>query len=1142
MNKKTKLLLVLLSSTALTAGAFGLAACSGEAHNEEYYAQYQQYVSATAEGEVLSYEDWLIGILEDAKGEKGDKGDTGEAGKAGTQWTVGEVDPAATAGADGDFYLNKTTFDVYNKANGTWTKIGSIKGSDGAAGATGNGIDTIVYKDGALEVSLTSGDKITVALPDEITHVHTYGENITVVVPSTLENEGIGYKKCTQNGCEHIELVAIPIPKYNITVSYAGAPLANANVTISGKGISDEGTVAAQTDKDGKVTLSVLALGEYTLSVDGYTIIGNSKTSSTTTDQTIEVAKTIGADGITEAGTYAVVVSSQIAKYPWGDTYEEIIPQEVSLKAGAQNTSIKVTPSSTDSIFLNSSNSQIEDIAPDGSYTAIIRKGETSSVNLSVDQAYFDSGKYEYGDTIIYSIKVEYLAAPAEGTVEELSLDGSALTEAGLTKTAEADQWIYYTWTTTNTEYSKLKFTLGADNTLEFTSYQNFSNVTVSPDADGVLIYSDNEYRTTFNFRVKSASGNISVGAEYYAAPGEKIKPISMDNYAFGTELTGKAEKKNAVTYYKWVADRSGEIVLEGKDVTNADSTSSSTEISIYKDISAKMPQSEFDVSDGIGFYNVVEGETYYFGIKAIGSALDYNFQIRTYNATTDDGFGAAHPLAITGADYALDNFAGTKYLKYTNDTEKEVWLQLIDDESDYSSISFYSAVTTLEENAEGAVEMDMKSRLSYESYYKAGLKPGESVYIVIEAYSYDPMTRTFSNYINEVEQVTDTFTVVNKELEPVAGVEVLILGDGNETIASGTTNEEGVATITYSSGKYSIGVTEGEYKINDTMTTDYHKAADTQEYSVSVVGKTTYTVTVLGTDGTTGTEGVTVTVYDSESAEVATGTTDSEGKFTFNEFADRYTVKFGTLPENTTVDSTYLTSTVLSATVELIPVTPVTAGTTEEPADVTMGYTSFAVSSTAAGWFSYTAAAGGNYTITLTGATIGSMTLGEQAIITDGVLVDTYGDYTSGVDGKYDEDYNSYDIVSITVKVSSGAELKYSVVSESAEAVTAVAYTSYEQTELSVGEANTLTLGYGESKYVTFNGEEGHTYQIAIGNDDSQSVRVIYGWLVVAGDDYGMYNAEGTVECTFSPVELEVMNSGYSEIEFTITITDVTE
>ena len=248
MNKKTKLLLVLLSSTALTAGAFGLAACSGEAHNEEYYAQYQQYVSATAEGEVLSYEDWLIGILEDAKGEKGDKGDTGEAGKAGTQWTVGESDPAATSGADGDFYLNKTTFDVYNKANGTWTKIGSIKGSDGAAGATGDGIDTIVYKGGALEVTLKSGSKITVALPDEITHVHTYGETLTTLIEPTVDYEGLAYKECTDADCGHIELVVIPKLQYEITVEYDGAPVSGVKVTVTGEDIAEEGYISAVTD------------------------------------------------------------------------------------------------------------------------------------------------------------------------------------------------------------------------------------------------------------------------------------------------------------------------------------------------------------------------------------------------------------------------------------------------------------------------------------------------------------------------------------------------------------------------------------------------------------------------------------------------------------------------------------------------------------------------------------------------------------------------------------------------------------------------------------------------------------------------------------------------------------------------------
>lgn len=55
---------------------------------------------------------------------KGDKGDP-------TEWLRGTVDPN-TEGADGDLYLNYTTWHVWEKISGTWTDRGSIKGADGS--------------------------------------------------------------------------------------------------------------------------------------------------------------------------------------------------------------------------------------------------------------------------------------------------------------------------------------------------------------------------------------------------------------------------------------------------------------------------------------------------------------------------------------------------------------------------------------------------------------------------------------------------------------------------------------------------------------------------------------------------------------------------------------------------------------------------------------------------------------------------------------------------------------------------------------------------------------------------------------------------------------------------------------------------
>ena len=41
------------------------------------------------------------------------------------------------AGVDGDFYLNTTTGDIFQKQSGVWVLIGNLKGSQGPTGPTG---------------------------------------------------------------------------------------------------------------------------------------------------------------------------------------------------------------------------------------------------------------------------------------------------------------------------------------------------------------------------------------------------------------------------------------------------------------------------------------------------------------------------------------------------------------------------------------------------------------------------------------------------------------------------------------------------------------------------------------------------------------------------------------------------------------------------------------------------------------------------------------------------------------------------------------------------------------------------------------------------------------------------------------------
>ena len=65
------------------------------------------------------------------KGETGATGASGPAGADGKTWHGGTVDPT-TEGVDGDWYINRSTWHVWEKVSGTWTDRGTIKGADGA--------------------------------------------------------------------------------------------------------------------------------------------------------------------------------------------------------------------------------------------------------------------------------------------------------------------------------------------------------------------------------------------------------------------------------------------------------------------------------------------------------------------------------------------------------------------------------------------------------------------------------------------------------------------------------------------------------------------------------------------------------------------------------------------------------------------------------------------------------------------------------------------------------------------------------------------------------------------------------------------------------------------------------------------------
>jgi|GEM_PF-3255630 len=94
---------------------------------------------------------------------KGQNGENGKDGQ-GNRWFTGEGAPNVANANEGDFYLDTTTFYVYNLKEGVWKMIGTIKGQDGTDGKDGtNG------KDGQDGINGTDGKDGSNALVDAST-------------------------------------------------------------------------------------------------------------------------------------------------------------------------------------------------------------------------------------------------------------------------------------------------------------------------------------------------------------------------------------------------------------------------------------------------------------------------------------------------------------------------------------------------------------------------------------------------------------------------------------------------------------------------------------------------------------------------------------------------------------------------------------------------------------------------------------------------------------------------------------------------------------------------------------------------------------------------------------------------------------
>lgn len=164
-------------------------------------------VSCSSEPTVINGVDGKDGT--DGKdGADGKDGTDGVDGEDGSSFLTGEGEPSSTLGNDGDTYLDLSTYDLYTKENGVWTKKGNIKGSDGEDGADGkDGKDGVDGKDGTNGANGTNGENGK----DGENGAH-YGETFTV----TFDANGGSLPSDASNSIEVAwgDCVDLPTPTY----------------------------------------------------------------------------------------------------------------------------------------------------------------------------------------------------------------------------------------------------------------------------------------------------------------------------------------------------------------------------------------------------------------------------------------------------------------------------------------------------------------------------------------------------------------------------------------------------------------------------------------------------------------------------------------------------------------------------------------------------------------------------------------------------------------------------------------------------------------------------------------------------------------------------------------------------------------
>lgn len=856
MKKSKKLLIALLSATCLTAGAFGLAAC-GSAQDDALYKIYTEYV-ADAGDNAKSYEEWLKDTLENVgkpgdKGEQGKPGDPGADGKSAYDLYVDLLDPTETpptleewlaslVGATGTApHIDATTGNWFVGTLDTGVKAG------GENGANGKGIKYIEMTDDGKGLLFTFTDDTTqrLTLPTAMTHVHTYGDEITVLLPVSGEHDGLGYKTCTDNDCEHIELVVMSCYKVKVTLADGKTPATGATVTI--------GTASAKVDATGYAVFPDVEYGEYdlTVAINGYVQLESVKTSATTFKYEVNLAQKLTGttlSALNEVGdtkTYFITATGEEIETPYWGT--ELVYDPVILTMPVSELSrYKVSLGDGYDMVLFTDNSGTDYTSTERGYNYYIAESGTITISFEIDT-------WEWTETeCSFAITLEKITPPVKGSIEypvAFEADKEVSVEA------QANTDVYFQF---NGELNRYVFEFGENVTMTWLGADlNDPDLakSVTSGEDGALRFGGSYY--TYYFKAQATDGKVKFKITPAPLSGEKANPVTLQK---DTQTTvDEATLNNIYSVWYKMELPAGNYTIE--------TTEGSANFNLYDDISAI--SSLADINNLNKYPFKVEGEgthTYY--LKANSACT---FVVRDYNSDTDAGFNAEFAKEITQDGEVPVPKNVEWWFKYTVANDGVLSMT-----TDGATFYVYSSEMKMLFNSRDIKQLDVT----------AG-----SVYY-INAFVFAEADSSFGiEVIQKVEKVNYHFNVADDFGNALNGLTVTANKEGEEPV-SGMTSGQGRVTLNLTPGAWTITVSELEgYETTRVVTKESHTESET---FLTLKKLRDYVITAKTADGTP-VEGITVLLMKGEGSSwvnYKSAVTDNNGKVTFKVINDTYGVQ----------------------------------------------------------------------------------------------------------------------------------------------------------------------------------------------------------------------------------------------------------